>query len=164
MRRERHSFLAVVGVAALSLVACSEDDGETAESIVENLEEAARTAVTEAEEAARTAISEAEEVIDEAGADAAEAAARNVAAEQGEEAFADAGSPIDDDGLSCEATANDDLDSVHVECTGTTESGETAELTGDTSEFPGASITELEGTFTGTADGVEIFTTDVLGG
>jgi FKBP-type peptidyl-prolyl cis-trans isomerase len=164
MRRERNLFLTVAAMATLSLVACSDDDSETAESLVENIEQAARTAVTEAEEAARTAISEAEAAIDEAGADAAETAVRNLAAEQGEEEFADSGNPIDDDGLSCEATANDDLDSVHVEFTGTTENGEAAELSGDTSELPGASITQLEGTFTGSVDGAEVFTTDVLGG
>ena len=164
MQRERNLFLAVAAMAALTLAGCSDDDSETAESLVENIEQAARTAVTEAEEAARTAISEAEQAIDEAGADAAETAARNLAAEHGEEEFADSGNPIDDDGLSCEATANDDLDGVHVECTGTTENGEEAELTGDTSELSGASITELDGTFTGTVDGAEVFTTDVLGG
>ena len=37
---------------------------------------------------------------------------RNLVAEQGEEQFTDAGYPLNDEGLSCEATANDGLDSV----------------------------------------------------
>ena len=39
-----------------------------------------------------------------------------------------------------------------------------AELTGETAELPGESIVELEGTFTGTVDGGEVFSTEVLGG
>jgi hypothetical protein len=65
--------------------------------------------------------------------------------------------------LTCEATAADGLDSVDVNCTGTTEDGGEAALTGTTDELPGESITEVEGTFTGTVDGAEVFTTDTLG-
>jgi hypothetical protein len=145
--------LTAVAVLALGLAACSDDDSETVESIVEDIEQAARTAVTEAEAA-----------VDEAATDAVEAAVRNLVAEQGEEQFTDAGYPLNDEGLSCQATASDGLDSVSVQCTGTTEAGEQAELTGETAEFPGESIVEVVGTFTGTVDGSEVFSTDVLGG
>ncbi len=166
--------LTAVAVVALGLAACSDDDRETVESIVDDIEQAARTAVTEAEQAAappspkpskpRTAVTEAEAAVDEAATDAVETAVRNLVAEQGEEEFTDAGSPLNDEGLSCEATASDGLDSVSVQCTGTTEAGEQAELTGETAEFPGESIVEVVGTFTGTVDGSEVFSTDVLGG
>ena len=74
------------------------------------------------------------------------------------------GSPLDDNGLACEATVTDELDAVDVTCTGTTDDGAAAEMTGTTNELPGASVTELEGQFTGTVDGTEAFTTDTLGG
>ena len=96
--------LTAVAVVALGLAACSDDDSETVESIVDDIEQAARTAVTEAEQAARTAVTEAEAAIDEAATDAVETAVRNLVAEQGEEQFTDAGYPLNDEGLSCEAT------------------------------------------------------------
>jgi hypothetical protein len=164
MHRTSNLVLAVAALASPGIAACADDDDTTVESIAEDIENAARTAATEAEEAARTAVTEAEQAIDEAAADAAETAVRNLAAEQGEEQFADAGHPLDDEGLACEASASEGLDSVSVQCTGTTENGEPAELTGETTEFPGASVVELEGTFTGTVDGAEVFNTDVLGG
>ena len=153
MEHRRRLLVGIAAVAGLGLVACGNDDDATADSIIEDVESAARTAVSEASEA-----------VDEAGADAAEAVVRNLAAEQGAQEFADAGSPLDDDGLTCEATASDGLDSVEVNCTGTTEGGGEAALTGTTDELPGESITEVEGTFTGTVDGSEVFTTDSLGG
>ncbi len=116
------------------------------------------------EEAARTAVSEVGEAVDEAATDAAELVVRNLAAEQGEQQFEDAGFPLDGEGLACEATVGDGLDSVEVACTGTTEDGGSAQMTGTTNELPGASVTELEGDFTGTVDGTEAFTTDTLGG
>ena len=153
MHRTHRPGLTAVAVAALGLAACSDDDGQTIESIVDDIEQAARTAVTEAEAA-----------VDEAATDAVETAVRNLVAEQGEEQFTDAGYPLNDEGLSCQATASEGLDSVSVQCTGTTEAGEQAELTGETAEFPGESVVEVEGTFTGTVDGGEVFSTDVLGG
>ena len=42
--------------------------------------------------------------------------------------------------------------------------GAVAEMTGTTSELPGASITELDGDFVGTVDGAEVFRTERLGG
>ena len=149
----------IIGLAVLSLAfsACSDEDQDeledTADSIAEEVEEAARSIATEVEEA-----------VDEAATDAAELVARNLAAEQGEQQFEDAGFPLDDSGLACEATVTDELDAVDVTCTGTTADGAAAELTGTTDELPGASVTELEGQFTGTVDGTEAFTTDTLGG
>ena len=102
--------------------------------------------------------------VGEAIDDATELAARNLAAEYGEREFDEAGYPIDDDGLACEATATDDATALEISCSGMTEDESEAALTGTTSEIPGASITELEGEFTGTVDGGEIFTTDRLGG
>ena len=61
-------------------------------------------------------------------------------------------------------SAEGGLDQVDVNCTGTTEDGGAAVLTGTTSEIPGASITELDGTFTATVDGEPVFETDTLGG
>ena len=60
--------------------------------------------------------------------------------------------------------STDELDAVDVMCTGTTDDGAAAEMTGTSDELPGASVTELEGQFTGTVDGTEAFTTDTLGG
>ena len=42
--------------------------------------------------------------------------------------------------------------------------GEAAALTGTTAEIPGASVVELEGEFTGTVNGTQVFTTQRLGG
>ena len=164
MHRERKVLCVVVAAVCLGVACSGDDDDETINSIVENIEEAVATAVTEAEEAARTAVSEVEAAVDEAATDAAETAVRNLVAEQGEQEFADSGNPIDDEGLTCEATASEDLDSIQVDCTGTTVAGEQAQLIGETAEFPGESLTAVEGTFTGTVDGAEAFTTDTLGG
>lgn len=152
------AMLTVAAVLALTGAACSDDDGndqdagDTAESVVD-----------EAQEGAEDAASTASSVAEEAGTDAAEAAARTIAAEQGEEEFADNDAELEGD-LSCEATATgDDTSAIDITCTGTTQDGGEAELTGTTSETPGASATELEGDFTGTVDGTEVFTTDTLG-
>lgn len=98
--------------------------------------------------------------------DATELAVRNVAALQGAEQFNHAGHEIDEDGLTCtaEVAKGGGLDEVDVNCTGTTEAGGEAVLSGTTSELPGASITELKGTFTATVDGETVFETDQLGG
>jgi len=156
MVRHRTVFIGAAALAALGFTACSDEDreeiGDSIDSIADDVEAAARTAASEVEDAAGDAAS-----------DVAELAVRNIATQQGEEQFADAGEPLDEDGLSCESTA-DGLDAVDVNCTGTTEDGGTAEMTGSTSEMPGASVTELEGTFTGTVDGVEVFSATNLGG
>jgi len=97
--------------------------------------------------------------------DATETLLRNFAATQGAEQFNHEGFEIDDDGLTCTAAVGDGgLESIDLECTGTTVDGGEARLSGTTSEFPGASITELKGRFTATVDGEEIFETDQLGG
>jgi hypothetical protein len=153
MKHRRKLLVALAAVSTLGVVACGNDDDQTADSIIQDISSAARTAVSEVGSA-----------IDEAGSDAAEAAVRNLAAEQGEQEFSDAGHPLDGDGLTCEAKAGDNLDSVDVNCTGTTEDGKPAALTGTTDELPGASVTEVEGNFTGTVDGTKVFTTDKLGG
>ena len=76
-----------------------------------------------------------------------------------------AGHEIDEDGLTCTAAIGEGgRDSVDVKCTGTTVDGGDAALTGTTNELPGASITELKGSFTATVDGEEVFETDQLGG
>ncbi len=157
MIRERRLLVGVVALVALGAAACSDEDGEeigeTVDSAVDDVQDAAESIVSEVGNAAGEAID-----------DAAELAARNLAAEQGEEQFAESGYPLDDDGLACEATVADGADALDVTCSGLTEDGSDAALIGRTSEIPGASLTELEGDFTGTIDGGEIFTTDQLGG
>jgi hypothetical protein len=97
--------------------------------------------------------------------DVTELAVRNFAALQGSEQFTAAGYEIDDDGLTCTATVGaGGRTAVEVECTGTTVDGDDAVLTGVTSEIPGASFTELEGDWTATVNGEQVFTTDELGG
>jgi hypothetical protein len=144
--------LALAGALLLTGAACSDDDQDDARDTATSLQE-------EAEDAVSTASSAAEEGTQ----DAAEAAARNLASEHGEDEFDAAGHDIEGD-LSCEADASEGGDAIDITCTGTTDSGGAAELTGTTSELPGASATELEGDFTGTVDGEEVFTTDRLGG
>lgn len=109
----------------------------------------------------RTALREdAEDVLD----DATEAAVRVFASAQAKEQFNNAGHEIDGD-LDCTAEVGEGgLDAVSFECTGMTVDGGDAVLSGRTSELPGASITELKGTFTATVDGEDVFETDQLGG
>jgi hypothetical protein len=102
---------------------------------------------------------------DDALDDVTELAVRNFAALQGSEQFKAAGYEIDDDGLSCTASVGvGGRTAVEVDCTGTTVDGGDAVLNGVTSEIPGASITELEGDWTATVDGEQVFATDELGG
>ena len=112
----------------------------------------------------QTAVSEAENAIANVLDNATETAVRNIATQQGEEQFTNAQNPLDDNGLTCEATMADGVAGVSVSCTGTTQDGKAATLEGETSEVPGASITELEGNFVGSVDGTEVFTTQKLGG
>jgi hypothetical protein len=143
--RRRHSVLVPAAIAVgLLLEACSSDTRN------------------DLEDDARTAISDAGEAIDETARDAAEALARTIATEQGEEQFRSEGHPINGK-LTCEATA-DELDAIDITCTGTTDDGGAARLTGTTSELPGASVATLHGDFTGTVDGDEVFSTTRLGG
>lgn len=129
----------------LAMVACSDDS---------------RDAI---EDDSRTAVSEVDEVLDDAGQEAVEFAARNLATEQGEEQFNDAGHPIDGK-LTCTAELLADADSIVIDCTGTTEAGGVATLIGTTSEIPAGSLVSLEGEFVGLVDAAEVFTTTSLGG
>jgi hypothetical protein len=153
----RHLLLASVAVLALGATSCSDDTQDAVTSDV-------ASAVTDVQDAAASAITEVGDAAGEALDDTTETAIRNIATQQGEEQFNNSGHPLDDDGLTCEATVADDASSVDVSCTGTTADGDEALLTGNTDELPGASVVELEGTFTGTVGGDEVFTTDTLGG
>jgi hypothetical protein len=135
--------LAVVALVSWS-TACSDESRDA-------LEDDARSAATEVAEA-----------VDEASEDAVELAARNFASVQATQEFESAGYPIDGD-LRCDADATDDLTAVEITCTGETVDGETVEMEGVTSEFPGLSINELDGSYVGTVDGDEVFTTERLG-
>lgn len=136
------------GAAALSLLVagCGGDD-DTGARVEEEVSEVGG-AVADA--------------IEEFGRDSVELAARNLASLRGADEFSDAGHQIEGD-LACEADATDDLTAVEIECSGATADGSRATLTGTTTELPGASLTELEGTFTGFVDDVEVFGTEALG-
>ena len=142
---------AVVGVAA-----CSDSDreqlGETIDSVVDDVQDAADSLVSTVQQGAADAVN-----------DTAEAAVRNLAAQFGKDAFDSADQPIEGD-LTCEATVTQDAAHVDVTCTGTTAQGGAAELTGQTSELPGANVNALTGEFAGTGDGAEVFAGDTLGG
>ena len=103
------------------------------------------------------------QVVDEASNDAIEVAARNIASAQGEDQFSDVGIGVEGD-LACQATADEAADAVDISCTGTSTDGQDLAVDGTTDEIPGASVTELEGTFVGTADGDEVFSVNTLGG
>lgn len=137
--------LAAVIVLAGTAAACDDDTQDSVEQDVE------------------TAVTEVVDALDEASEDVVELAARNFASVQGEQEFAAAGHEIEGD-LVCEADASGDLTAVEIDCTGTTVDGGEASMTGTTSEFPGASIDELDGDFVGTVDGAEVFRTERLGG
>jgi Tfp pilus assembly protein PilV len=94
---------------------------------------------------------------------AAESIVRNLATQQGEEQFKNAGHTLDGP-LTCEAKVQDGVDKVDVNCTGTTKDGQAAALTGTTDELPGASVVSVKGKFVGTVAGTEVFNVDHLGG
>ena len=144
MRSLRAQLLLAPAVSLVLLAAaCSNDDENSADDLAEDVSTA----------------------VDEGTDDAAEAAARNLASAQGEDEFSAAGVDIEGD-LTCEATAtaSDQVDTMQISCTGTSTDGQALALEGTTDEVPGASVTELEGTFVGTADGTEVFNVDTLGG
>jgi hypothetical protein len=132
-------------VTAFAVGGCSSD---TRQSLATDLQSAV-TAVGDAASAAAN--------------DAAEVLARNIATQQGEEQFKNAGQTLDGP-LTCTATIADGVDNIAVDCTGTTQAGGAAVLTGTTNEIPGASVVALDGDFTGSVDGQEVFTTQHLGG
>ena len=142
----RIRFAHVAAVAALfAFAACSEEAQDAVQADVES------------------AVTEVSEAVDAASADAGEALARNIATQQGEEQFTNAGHALAGP-LTCEATIQDGVTTIAISCTGTTQAGGAAALTGTTSEIPGASVVTLDGTFTGTVDGQVVFTTERLGG
>lgn len=132
-------------VAALAFAGC---DSDTQDSVSSDL---------------RSAATDVGEAVGEATDDVAEAAARNIATQQGEEQFVNAGYQLDGP-LTCEATVADNAANIDIDCTGTTKEGGAATLTGTTSELPGASAVSLEGDFIGSVDGTEVFNTQNLGG
>ena len=131
--------------AVLMIAGCSEDTQDAVESDLES------------------AVTEVGDAVGEAADDAGEALARNIATQQGEEQFNNAGHELDGP-LTCEATVQDGVAQIDISCTGTTQDGGAAALTGTTNEIPGASVVTLDGEFTGTVDGEEVFTTERLGG
>jgi len=142
----RTRFAQAAAIAAvLTIVGCSED---TQDSVEDDLD---------------TAATEVGEAVGEAAEDAGEALARNIATQQGEEQFKNAGHELDGP-LTCEATVQDGVAKIDISCTGTTKDGGAAELTGTTNEIPGASVVTLDGDFTGSVDGEEVFATERLGG
>jgi hypothetical protein len=132
--------------------ACSSDTKDSAKETAEN-----------AQDDVKDAASDASDAVDDATNDAAEMAARNLASAQGEDEFSAKDIDIEGD-LECEATSNGDNSALDISCTGMSTDGKELALEGTTSEMPGASVTELEGSFTGTADGTEVFAVDTLGG
>ena len=140
----RH-ILAALSVTAIAVGGCSSD---TRRSIATDLQTAA-TAVGRA--------------VSNATNDAAEVLARNIATQQGEEQFKNAGHPLAGP-LTCTAKIADGVANIAINCTGTTQAGGAALLAGNTDEIPGSSVVALDGEFVGTVDGNVVFTTAHLGG
>lgn len=138
-------FTGAILLAAVTVAGCSSDSQNSISSDVQS----AITAVGDA--------------AGEATNDAAEALVRNIATQQGEEQFTNAGHALNGP-LTCTAATVDGADKIQVDCTGATQAGGAAVLNGTTSEIPGESVVELEGDFTGTVDGQEVFSTQSLGG
>jgi hypothetical protein len=141
----RRTLSVILVPFVLAVAGCSSD---TTQSITTDLESAA-TDVANA--------------VGDATDDAAETAARNLATQQGEEQFVNAGHPLDGP-LTCTATIADGVAAIDIECSGTTQTGGAATLTGRTEEIPGASIVSLDGEFVGAVDGTTVFETQRLGG
>jgi hypothetical protein len=136
---------AVMVAAALAIAGCSSDSRA---SLATDLQSAATDIGNAAGEAADAA---------------AETLARNIATQQGEEQFKNAGQELAGP-LTCEAKVQDGVAKIDISCTGTTKAGGVASLAGATNELPGASVVSLNGQFTGTVDGIAVFTTERLGG
>ena len=142
--KTRIAYGVILAVALLS-TGCS---SKTRESIATDLQ----TAATDVSNAAENVTN-----------DVAEALARNIATQQGEEQFKNAGHELDGP-QTCDAVVDDNAAKINVNCTGTTQSGGSAVLSGATNELPGASVVSLNGNFTGTVDGAGVFATQRLGG
>lgn len=157
-RLGRHAA-AVLGALTLVATSCGGDD-------VDDVADDAGDALDDAGDAAGDAFDDATgavaDAIDEVGEDTVEVAARNLASTHAIDEFGAAGYPIDGD-LTCTADATDDLTAVDISCSGATEDGGVASMTGTTTELPGASVTEMEGDFVGFVDTEEVFRTDSLG-
>lgn len=135
----------VIVAAALAVAGCSSDDRT---SIATDLQTAASDVANAAGDAANNA---------------AEVLARNIATQQGEEQFKNAGKELDGP-LTCSAKIQDGVAKIDINCTGKTKDGGAATLTGTTNEIPGASVVSLDGQFTGAVDGTTVFDTQRLGG
>jgi hypothetical protein len=145
-RRWTVLFGVLLGVAALGLTtACGDDSGDDVGSTASSVASSVKGAV------------------DDATKGAAETVARTIAAKQGAEQFKKAGHELQGE-LTCESSAEDSATEVAVNCTGTTKDGKVVKLSGTTSELPGASVTKLEGSFTGSVDSQQVFSTQELGG
>ena len=138
-------FALLAGVALFAAAGCS---AETRDSMTTDL---------------ATAVTEVGDAVGETANDAAEIAARNIATQQGEEQFVNAGFPLNGP-LECTAEVTDGIDEIVIGCNGVTADGGVAILTGTTDEIPGASVVSLSGSFVGTVDGREVFNTGQLGG
>ena len=144
--RRTFVFGLLLGAAALWLAtACSDDS------------------TSHAKETASSVATSVKGAVDDATKGAAETVARTIAAKQGAEAFKKAGHELNGS-LTCESSAEDSATEVAINCTGMTKDGKVVKLSGTTSELPGASVSALEGSFTGTVDGQQAFTTQKLGG
>ena len=91
---------------------------------------------------------------------AVELAARNVAAEGGEQKFIDEGIDVSG-GLDCSATSDTGAQTVSVDCTGSSDDGQSLTLVGELDVADGE-IVDSSG-FIGTADGEEVFNVDCVG-
>jgi len=111
----------------------------------------------------QSAASDVQNAADDALNNAAEVVVRNLATQQGEEQFQNAGHTLEGP-LTCEAKVEDGVEKVDVSCTGTTKDGQAAALTGTTDELPGASVVSIKGQFVGTVAGTQVFSVDHLGG
>jgi hypothetical protein len=135
----------VIVAAALAITGCSSDSRA---SLATDLQSAATDIANAAGDAANAA---------------AEVLARNIATQQGEEQFKNAGQELAGP-LTCEAKVQDGIAKLTINCSGTTKGGGAAVLTGTTNEVPGVSVVSLDGDFTATVDGATVFTTQRLGG
>jgi len=111
----------------------------------------------------KSAASDVQDAAGDALDNAAETVVRNLATQQGEEQFQNAGHTLEGP-LTCEAKVEDGVSKVDVNCTGTTKDGQPAVLTGTTDELPGASVVSIKGQFVGTVGGTQVFSVDHLGG
>jgi hypothetical protein len=118
---------------------------------------------SDAKETASSVASSVKGAVDDATKGAAETVARTIAAKQGAEEFKKAGHELNGS-LTCTSSAEDSATEVAINCTGMTKDGKVVKLSGTTSELPGASVSALEGSFTGTVDGQQVFATQKLGG